>query len=68
MARFLCPVDSPGKNTGMVALPSSRGSLTNPRVQLVSPRSSALASGFFTTNIVVGVEKGGKCVEDLSLS
>ena len=68
MARLRCPLDSPGKNTGMVALPSSRGSLTNPRVEPMSPMSSALASGFFTTNIVVGVEKGGKCVEDLSLS
>ena len=52
----------------MVALPSSRGTLTNLRVELVSPVSSALASGFFTTNIVLGVEKGGKCVDDLSLS
>ena len=31
-ARFLCPWDSPGNNTGMVAMPSSRG-ISQPRDQ-----------------------------------
>ena len=39
-ARFLCPGDFPGKNTGVGC------HLSNPRTE---PASSALAGGFFTT-------------------
>ena len=43
-ARLLCPWDSPGKNTGVVAMPSSRGS-SQPRDQT---QVSHIAGGFFT--------------------
>ena len=42
---ILCPWDFPGKNTGLVAISSSRGS-SNPRIEPVSP---SLAGRFFTS-------------------
>ena len=47
-ARFLCPWDSPGKNTEWVAISYSRG-LPDPGIEPVSLTSPALADGFFTT-------------------
>ena len=47
--RFLCPWDSPGKNTEWVALPSSRGS-SWPRDQTPVSYVYPLAGGFFTTS------------------
>ena len=47
-ARLLCPWASPGKNTGVVAMPSSRGS-SRPRDRM-SLMSSAVAGGLFTTS------------------
>ena len=46
-ARFLCPWDFPGKNTGVGYFPSS-GNLPNTGTE---PTSPALASGFFTTEL-----------------
>ena len=44
-ARLLCPWDSPGKNTGVGSIPSSRGS-SQPRDQT---QASCIAGGFFTS-------------------
>ena len=44
----LCPWDSPGKNTGGVAIFSSRD-LSNPVVEPVSPATPALTHGFLTS-------------------
>ena len=46
-ARLLCPWDFPGKNTGWVAMPFSRGSSQPRGWTLVS----LLAGSFFTTSI-----------------
>ena len=46
--RILCPWDSPSKNTGVVAMPSSRGS-SHPRIKFAYLASPGLAGGFFTT-------------------
>ena len=48
-ARLLCPWDSPGKNLGVVAMPSSR-ELPDPGIEPMFPRSLALAGMFFTTS------------------
>ena len=45
--RLLCPQDSPGKNTGVVALSSSRGS-SQPRDLPATPGSPTLPVRFFT--------------------
>ena len=56
--RLLCPGDSPGKNTGAGATPSSRGSSWSPPPPPgdlpdpgMGPQSPALAGGFFTTEL-----------------
>ena len=48
--RLICPWDFPGKNTGMGCQPfPSPGDFPDPRIE---PRSPALASGFFTTELL----------------
>ena len=48
--RFLCPWDSPGKNTGVgIPVPSSTD-LPDPGIEPASLLSPALASGFFPTS------------------
>ena len=47
--RLLCPWDSPGKNSGCLAMPSSRGS-SQPQIKPTSLMYPALAGGFFTTS------------------
>ena len=46
---LLCPWNSPGKNTGVIDISSSRN-LPNPGIKLVSLMSPELAGGFLTTN------------------
>ena len=46
-ARLLCPWYSPGKNTGVVAISSSRGP-SRPRYQTCVSCVFCIASGFFT--------------------
>ena len=46
--RLLCPWDSSGKNTGMVAMPSS-GDFPNSGIEHLSVTALALADEFFTT-------------------
>ena len=46
-ARLLCPWNSPGKNTELVAMPSSRGS-SWPRDWTMSPVAPVLAGRYFT--------------------
>ena len=46
-ARLLCPWDSPGKNTAVVAVPASRGS-SPPRSWIHGSCISCTAGGFFT--------------------
>ena len=46
--RFLCPWDSPGKNTGVGFMAFSRGSSQSRDRTCVS--NAALADGFFTTS------------------
>ena len=49
LARLLCPWDSPGKNTGVGCMPSSRES-SQFRDGTTSLKSPALAGGFITTS------------------
>ena len=46
--RPLCPLDSSGKNTGVVAMPSSRD-FPNSGIEPLSATTLALADEFFTT-------------------
>ena len=46
---LLCPWNSPGKNTGIIDISSSRN-LLNPGIKLVSLMSPELAGGFLTTS------------------
>ena len=48
-ARFLCPGDFPGKNTGMGCHFLPPGDLPNPGTEPVSLMSPVLAVRFFTT-------------------
>ena len=59
--RLLCPWDSPGKNTEWVAIPFSGGSSQprDPRIELESLTSPALADGFFTTSATWAVPDSG---------
>ena len=45
--RILCPWDSPGKNNWSRLPSSPPGALPNPGIKPVSPKSPALAGGFF---------------------
>ena len=47
--RLLCPCDSPGKNTGAGCHFLLQGNLPDPGIKPMSPMSSVLAGGFFTT-------------------
>ena len=52
LARLLCPLDLPGKNTGVdchAVLQGIRPCLLESLVEPVSPASPALAGGLFTT-------------------
>ena len=49
LPRFLCPWDSPGKNTGSGLPFPTPGALSDPGIKPVSLTSPALAGGFFTT-------------------
>ena len=42
--------NSPGKNTGVTAVPSPPRDLPDPGIELVSLMSAALAGSFFTTS------------------
>ena len=48
--QFLCPWDSPGKNTGVGCHFLLQGDLPNSGMEAESPASPALAGGFFTTD------------------
>ena len=50
LPRFLCPWDSPGKNTGSGLPFPTPGALSNPVIKPVSLTSPALAGEFFTTS------------------
>ena len=50
LPRFLCPWDSPGKNTGSGLPFPTPGALSNPGIKPVSLTSHALAGEFFTTS------------------
>ena len=50
LPRFLCPWDSPGKNTGSGLPFPTPGALSNPGIKPVSLTSPALAGEFFTTS------------------
>ena len=47
--KFFCSWDFPGKNTGMGCHFLLQGNLPNPRIELLSLSSPALAGRFFTT-------------------
>ena len=46
---LLCPLGSPGKNTGVGCLGPPPGDLPDPLIELAPLKTSALAGGFFTT-------------------
>ena len=48
-ARFLCPWNFPGKDTGVELPFPPQGDLPDPGIEPVSPVALALAGGFFTT-------------------
>ena len=49
-ARFLCPGDSLGKNTGVACQFLLQGNLPRPTIEPASLMASALACGLFTTS------------------
>ena len=49
--RFLCPWDSPGKNTGVGCHTLLQGNLHNPGIKPTTVRSPALAGRFFKNSI-----------------
>ena len=48
-SRLLCPLDNPGKNTGVSCHALPQGDLPNPGIKPMSLISPALANLFFTT-------------------
>ena len=47
-ARFLCPLDSQGKDTGVRCHPLLQGNLPDPRIESTSPAATALQADYFT--------------------
>ena len=47
-ARFLCPLDSPGKDTAVCCYPLLQGNLPDPGIEPTSPAATALQADYFT--------------------
>ena len=58
LPRFLCPWDSPGKNTGSGLPFPTPGALSNPGIKPVSLTSPALAGEFFSTSTTSEAYRG----------
>ena len=46
--RFLCPLDSPGKDTAVCCYPLLQGNLPDPGIEPTSPAATALQADYFT--------------------